>query len=95
VGGKGKIYCVLRVPKKTTGSSYKKIEFTLGENKGDKYVIKDLRLFSGYRLTTMPESEKSKDPQREGITYITNSLNSNASEDFQMANGIIANVGVR
>jgi hypothetical protein len=95
VGGKGKIYCVLRVPQKSTGSSYKKVEFMLGENKGDKYVIKDLRLFRGYDLRTMPESEKGKDPLN-GITYITNSVSGRAGEDsFQMEDGKVANVGVR
>jgi hypothetical protein len=81
--------------KKTTGSSYKKVEFTLGENKGDKYVIKDLRLFRGYDLRTMPESEKGKDRFKEGISYIANSLSDTSGETFQMADGIIANVGVR
>jgi hypothetical protein len=95
VGGKGKIYCVLRVPQKSTSSSYKKIEFMLGENKGDKYVIKDLRLFKGYDLRTMPESEKGKDPLN-GITYIINSLSGRGGEDsFQMENGKVANVGIR
>jgi hypothetical protein len=94
VGGKGKIYCVLRVPQKSTSSSYKKVEFMLGENKGDKYVIKDLRLFRGYDLRTMPESEKGKDPLN-GISYITNSVSGRGGENsFQMEDGIIANVGV-
>jgi hypothetical protein len=94
VGGKGKIYCVLRVPNKSTGGGYKKVEFMLGENKGDKYVIKDLRLFIGYDLRTMPESEKGKDPQTQGITYISNSLSGLAGADtFQMQDGLTANVG--
>jgi hypothetical protein len=94
VGGKGKIYCVLRVPLKSTSGSYKKVEFMLGENKGDQYVIKDLRLFRGYDLRTMPESEKGKDPLN-GISYITNSVSGRGGANtFQMEDSIIANVGV-
>ncbi len=92
-GGMGKIYCVLKVPSKMNSSTYKKIEFMLGENKGDKYVIKDLRLFSGCVLLTMPESEKSKDPLS-GHTYIVNSLSGlGGADSFQMEDGIIAKVG--
>jgi hypothetical protein len=94
VGGKGKIYCVLRVPQKSTSSSYKKVEFMLGENKGDKCVIKDLRLFRGYDLRTMPESEKAKDPST-GKTYIPNNLSGLAGqESFQMEENKVANVGI-
>jgi hypothetical protein len=62
MGGKGKIFCVLSIPKKHYGSTYpsdcKRIEFILGENRGDKCVIKDLRLFGGCKLYAMPEGEK-------------------------------------
>jgi hypothetical protein len=94
IGGKGKIYCVLRVPKTSTSSSYKKVEFMLGENKGDKYVIKDLRLFSGYVLSTMPESEKGKDSSL-GLRYIINNVSGSGDDSFQMEDGKVANVGIR
>jgi hypothetical protein len=94
VGGKGKIYCVLEVPSKQNSSKVTKMEFMLGENKGDKYVIKNLRLFDGYRLNSMPESEKAKDPARDGILFITNSLSGNSMDSFKMEDGLIGNVGV-
>jgi hypothetical protein len=94
VGGKGKIYCVLEVPSKQNSFKVTKMEFMLGENKGDKYVIKNLRLFDGYRLNSMPESEKAKDPAREGILFITNSLSGNSMDSFKMEDGLIGKVGV-
>jgi hypothetical protein len=94
VGGKGKIYCVLEVPSKQNSFKVTKMEFMLGENKGDKYVIKNLRLFDGYRLNSMPESEKAKDPARDGILFITNSLSGNSMDRFKMEDGLIGNVGV-
>jgi hypothetical protein len=94
VGGKGKIYCVLEVPSKQNSSKVTKMEFMLGENKGDKYVINKLRLFYGYRLNTMPESEKAKDPTRDGILFISNSLSGNSMDSFRMEDGLIGNVGV-
>lgn len=93
VGGMGKIYCILKVPIKNSSSGRKKVEFMIGADKGDKYVVKDLRLFSGYRLYTMPESQKGKDTMREGITTIPNDFGS-AGDTFQMEDGIIVNVGV-
>ncbi len=101
MGGKGKIFCVLSIPKKHYGSTYptdcKRIEFILGENKGDKYVIKDLRLFGGCKLYAMPEREKfnyyvSPNNLISVKTRFPHSLD--GYNTFQMAaGGLVINVG--
>jgi hypothetical protein len=97
-GGSGKIYCVLIIPFSDGGyydqEKNKKFEFMLGANMGDKYVIKDLRLFKGYKLFCMPEADKSKYPNRVE-NYIPYSLseNPNNTNNFRMQDGLIANVG--
>jgi hypothetical protein len=97
-GGSGKIYCVLIIPNSYDGyydrEKNKKFEFILGANMDDKYVIKDLRLFKGYSLFCMPEADKSKYPNRVEH-YIPYSLseNPNNTNNFQMQDGLIANVG--
>jgi hypothetical protein len=98
-GGSGKIYCVLIIPIADGGGGYyeqdkKKFEFTLGANVGDKYVIKDLRLFKGYSLFCMPEADKSKYPNRVEH-YIPYSLSegSNDTNNFRVQDGLIVNVG--
>jgi hypothetical protein len=101
VGGKGKIFCVLSIPKKHYGSTLpydcKRIEFILGENKGDKYVIRDLRLFGGCKLYAMPESEKSNyyDSPNNLISVKTRFPHSlDGYNTFQMAaGGLVINVG--
>jgi hypothetical protein len=99
VGGMGKIYCVLYVPGTINGNrnsaQTKKVEFMLGPNKGDKYVIKDLRLFFNYDLKTMSEAEKLNFPNRVE-RYIPHSLSGRSGlGSFRMEDGLIGNVGVR